>query len=269
MIIKLITFSFVIVFSHILTAQTLILPESDVDFKTYRSTCEKVSYYCTDKFFINLYAEKETPQFEELINSIDLSSKVFVQSFTKKITQVLQNEMLSVEQLEMSLKLIAQVSEAVENKNQLSLIESDLKQIKDSLTNAKQLPVSENFYLFFKKPISESDLKSLRTLVLKYPLVKTYFNSVPQLASVRSLRFNSVNEPLLNGHCETAQMNPQILVTAWQPLANSACTFSEQVSNVSSTVTSSVNKNRGWLLTGAIVVGAAILLNQYEVQFTF
>ncbi len=252
-----------------LNAETLIVPEEKVSFQDYRETCEKTSYICTDRHFIDYFNQTETLQFDELVNSIDLTSKDYIRTFTKRLSSILQDEMLSLEQLEMCLRLISQVEELVENKNQLSMIQADLKLIKNYLSKTAPHASTESFFIIFKTPVSESDFKNLKGLLLKFPVVQLHFASVPSMGLTHNFKWAANKEPLLKGRCEKAQISKSVVLTKWQPLALEMCSLTREFSHASTSVAKSVSENKKWYITGAILLGAALLLNQYEVQFQF
>lgn len=257
------------VFSLELSAETLIIPEENVSFQNYRENCEKNSYLCTDRYFIDFFNQSETLQFDELVNSIDLTSKDYIRTITKKLSSILQSEVLSIEQLEMCLRLISQVEELVDNKSQLSLIEADLKLIKNFLSKTTAHLPTESFFIIFKTPVSENDFKSLKGLLIKFPVVQLHFASVPLIGHTLNFKWASNSEPLLKGRCEKAQLSKGVAISKWQPLALEMCSLTREFSRVSTSVAKSISENKKWYITGAVLLGAAVLLNKYEVQFQF
>ncbi|MBC7421385.1 MAG: hypothetical protein H7328_11710 [Bdellovibrio sp.] len=259
---------FLMLVNQVCFADTLLVPEANVPFLTYRESCEKNSYVCTDKFFFDRYVAKETPQFDELVNSIDLSANVYIQNYAKSLTTVLQNEMLSEEQLEMALKLTTQVKELIANKNQLTMLETELKKIKDFLTKIPNPVAVESFVIFFKKKMTQDDFKNFKSSLLKVPGVFIKYASLPEEISTRS-KITDSQVSLLTGACESAQLTKDLNIVGWQPLAVGHCSFSEGVSAASKSVTQTLSNNKKWIVTGAVVLGAVLLLNHYEVQFQF
>ena len=249
-------------------ADVVLIPHPRSSFAAYRESCEKASYICSDKYFIDIYYQKETPQFDELINSIDLSSTVWVQTFSKSLTKILQAEMISEVQLEMVLKLVAQVKEIVSNKNQISMLEAELKRIKDYLAKTTESSPSENFIIFFKRKMTEKDFLVFKSTLVNIPAVWLHYSSMPKMFSAQS-RLPKNSEDLLSGRCETAQLNKNLNLTGWQAYTSESCSLTEDFSAVSKTVTTHITENKKWWIAGAVVVGAAILLNRYDLQFQF
>lgn len=267
-LIALMTF-WIFLFSGIFAkADVLLLPEQNVAFTTYREACEKPGYKCTDTYFYEQINQKETPHFDELINAIDLASNVYVQAFAKNLAQVLQKEMLSEDQLEMAIRLTSQVKEQINNKSQISLLETELKQTKEVLERAPLVAVAESFVIFFKRKISTSDFKKIKPVLTQFPVVYFNFSSIP-LESATRQKVLVTPEAILTGECESARLNPLLNITSWQPLAASRCSLTESFSVATQSVGTSLVENKKWWITGAVVIGAAILLNQYEVQFQF
>ncbi len=250
------------------SADVILLPEKNVPFSVYRAACEKPGYVCTDKYFFDQITTKETVQFDELVNLIDLSSSVYLQSFTKNLTLVLQKEILSEEQLEMAIRLTSQIKELIANKNQISLLETELKQMKEFLEKSAPPGQVSSFVVLFKRKVSEEDFKKLKSTMIKFSAVRLDFASLPVDISTRQKQ-SAKTEALLNGACEKAQLNSAITLVGWQPYSSERCSLAESLSVASKSVTTSFIENKKWWVTGAVIIGAAILLNQYEVQFQF
>ncbi|MBC7741964.1 MAG: hypothetical protein H7061_07195 [Bdellovibrionaceae bacterium] len=249
-------------------ADMLLVPEQAATFNLYQAACLRPGYLCTNLYTLDQNVKKETPLFDELINSVDLSSKIYLQKFNKDFLNILQKEMLSEDQLELTLKLISQVKDLIENKNQLASIENDLKAVKEVLSKAPDVSQSERFVIFFKKPVAESDFKKIKTTLLKMPAVVVQFNQVPQDFNTRQA-LRPVAIPVLTGQCEKAELAKELIVTAWQPYHAQNCSLTESFSAATMAIGSTMSQNKKWLITGALIIGAALLLNQYEVQFQF
>lgn len=239
-------------------SKTLLLPEPNYDFNIYLAKCQKEGFICTHDYFLSEALNKPTPQFDVLINSIDLSSDIFIQNFSKKIALIINTEMISLDQLDMILKLIEQVKPLLVNKIQIEFIESELIYLKNTLLESPNMSVHNEFVIVFKKPVSPSFFKKLKTILVKPFSLLIQYDKVPQTAN-----------SLFSGDCETAKINEAITIEHWQTLSIKSCSISESIKNTTNHLINKVDENKNSLLLGALAVGAILYLNKYEISFQF
>ena len=265
MTIFLFLFSFFV--HHFCLADVILVPQSNVNFLNYSEKCQQVGYQCTFNVLQQQIQSNNTPLLDDFIDHIDLSSKDFINSSPKKLVSILENEMLSLTQLDQVLHFIEQAKVLSTQRTNFELIEQDLILLKKSLLS-NELVDQSDLYIIFKKAVSLEIFKKINLNFLKVPVVHLQYASVPQNLNLRNKKITQLI-PLLTGSCETANLNPEINFKNWLPYELSSCTFSEGVSKISNSSIEFI-ENHQKLLTGlAVAVGISLFLNSYEVKFQF
>ena len=221
--------------------------------------CVGEGYICTQKFFFEQASSKPTPLFDQLIDSIDLTDKNYVSQLPTAIKNVLQAEMISTEQLEMLARLLEQVQNETKDTQGVKQLLNEVTYIQNTLVSAKNADLNqEKFVIFFKKAFTISDFNKIKKSYLHLPSVEIAYNTLP-----------NTSENLITGICENAHLNEQMQVTSWKVMSEKTCSWSESFGKSTAGFTSTIKENKGWIITGAVLIGAAILVNQYEVKFQF
>lgn len=268
---QLIITTFLFLFSffvhHFCLADVVLVPQFNVNFLDYSQKCQQTGYQCTYNVLQQQIQSSNTPLLDDFIDHIDLSSKDFINGASKKIVSILENEMLSLTQLEQVLHFIEQVKSVSSQRTNFELIEQDLSLLKKLLLT-NELDDQSDLYIIFKKAVTPEVFKKISLNFLKVPAVHLQYASVPQKLNLRNKKAIQL-VPLLTGSCETASLNSEINFTNWLPYELSSCTFSEGVSKISSSSIEFI-ENHQKLLTGlAVAVGIGLFLNNYEVKFQF
>lgn len=232
-------------------AGTLLLPEPHYDYEAYIAKCQKEGFICTTEFFLTDFQKKPTPQFDAFIDSIDLNSDLFIQNFSKNLSSIIKNEMISEEQLNMLLKLIEQVKTLLANNKQLELIESDLLYFRKAIETDFLKTFPDQFIILFKKPLSVSQFKKLNPVFIRPIHTIIHYDQVPQSQT-----------PLFTGLCENVKISELLQLEKWQVLHSKSCSFSE-------TISQGVSENKNKLIWGAVALGALLYLSKYEISLQF
>lgn len=255
--------------SQTIFADTLLIPDSSISIENYASKCQLDGYSCTQKYFYEQQLQQQNPLFDTLIDSIDLSNKNFVEALPKSIVNILQKEMISFEQLEMLMRLLEQTQDHSKETKSIKPLIDELTYIQNSIPTEKNFNMNqEKFIVFFKKPFSVEAFKKIKKSYLNLPYSEISFNQLPVLNSMKGARF-SAPEALVTGVCEKANVQEDIKTTPWKIMSDKSCSWSESLATSTSELTSTIKENRGWFITGAVLIGAAILASQYEVKFQF
>lgn len=250
-------------------AETVLVPDSSVSIEQYTAKCRMDGYTCTQKYFYDEQMQKPTPLFDALIDSIDLTDKNFVANLPKTVQNVLQKEMVSVEQLEMMMRLLEQSQDQNKEAKAIKQLTNELKYIQSSLPNDKTFNLNqEKFVIFFKKAFTVDSFNKIKKSYLNLPYTDVSFNYVPVVNSMKTKSY-AANENLVTGVCENANISGNITLTQWKVMSEKSCGWSESLTKSTSGFTSTIKENKGWLITGAVLIGAAILASQYEVKFQF
>lgn len=268
MILKMLILTILIFFKQISWSQTMLVPAQGVDFKTYQSKCHATPYQCTFEYFLNETVQAPTPQFDNFLDQIDYSSLKVTKDLILKILKILENEAISIDQVDQFLRLIENYKNLSTENNQLKLIEDDLKKIKTILEKNYEYS-NDNFFIVFKKPIPMSILSQFKKNFLNFPVIHVQFNYYPSRVQMRSLA-NEKPISLLTGSCENIKMTEALLFENWLAFENKTCSWSKKMSELTTNTTDLI-KNNYPLITGvALAIGAGLILsNQYEVSFQF
>ena len=268
-IILLISFIVTILNAQNVFAETVLVPDDSIGIEQYTAKCHLDGYTCTQKYFYDEQVQKPTPQFDALIDSIDLADKNFVANLPKTVQNILQKEMVSIEQLEMMMRLLEQSQDQIKEMKAIKQLTDELRYIQTSLPNDKTFNLNqEKMVVFFKKVFTVEAFKQIKKSYLNLPYVEIYFNKVPVTNSMKTKSY-AATENLVNGICENANISGNVALTQWKVMSKKSCGWSESITKSTSGFTSTIKENKGWLITGAVLIGAAILASQYEVKFQF
>lgn len=266
---SLIIFLLVLIYFPIFSqAAVLLVPDTNVLFANYQTECKKNGYQCTYDFFQSQLASEPTPLFDNFINSVDLSTAEFKQSALNNLQNLLTKEMISEDQLDLILTFLQQLREEGHAVSKSSLLEKSLLKAKELLQKSKPLLEAdqENYIIFMKKALPTSELKKINSVLLRLPYYQMNFNKTPLFKAKNQ---NTTSQDLAIGFCEKAQINDLIQNQHWQILNHKPCSFNEQIQKVTSAATTKISENKSWILTGALLIGAAVLMSQYEVKLQF
>ena len=233
--------------SHSTWAQVLLIPDSKIDFEKYRLNCQKEGYTCTMPYFLQKAQQDGSPRFDELLNQLDYSSETFKSQFLSQYYLILKEDSLSLEQAEILLKIIQQLS-------QFERLEKQLEELIGLVKSSEISELTAHYQIVLKKPVSDMFKKNWRPEYFKVKVFNVAFNK------------SIDNFDLVDGECEKARLHPSLQVSKWQIDSKKHCGFAEHFA----VATNIVKENKtGFVATGLILIGAAIFINQYEVKFTF
>lgn len=248
-------------FFHSLQAQVLLLPTADRHFELYREQCQKEGYLCTTNFLLDTLQKLPTPQFDLLLEELDYSSKEYCNGLTKRVLNILKTEMISIEQVEILIKLLGQAKSFVASQNLKSLqaievqLQEDLALVQK--VNLKELPAE--FIVVFKKPLPLNLHSKFRSTFLKEKSERIKFTQ----ALLQQ-------ENLVSGACGNENIHSSVQDVKWQIDHENTCGFSSQVVNLSRSSANFVKENKNSLLIGSVLaISAVLLMNKYEVEFSF
>ena len=250
--------------SQFVKAQTVLIPDSTVTSEAYFKKCQLDGYICVQNFQIQTLQKKATPQFDAFIDSIDLGNKTFLTGMTKQIQQILKQEPISIEQVNMFIRLLEQ-AETVQSQ----LLVNELKFVLGALKSERKFTLTkEPFIIFFKTPLSLANFTKMKKSVLELPFYAIDFNQEPSLQKTTD-KTNSPTEYFVTGQCDAAKPSADFEGSKWQIMSEQSCGWSKSFSDSSKTVYKKLDQNKHWILTGALVIGAAILASQYDVQLQY
>ncbi len=247
-----------------LQAETLLIPDQMVTAEYYFEKCQLEGYICAQNFQVKSLQEKPTPLFDAFVDSIDLSSKNFLEKIPKQIQQILKTEMISVQQLNMLLHLLEQ-TDATENQ----LLLKEMKTIYNLIAGEKKISLmTENFILFFKEPMAKSRLEKMNARLIGVPYYEINYNRLALLKSTQSAD-DSLPGYLAAGECDQWTTVLPIESVKWKVLSEKSCGWGKEFQNSSQQIYTTVIKNKNWFLTGALIIGAVALASHHEVVVEF
>ncbi len=247
-------------------ADTLLIPDNSISIEVYNNKCHADGYQCTQKYFLDQVIAKPTPLFDLFMESLDLSNKEFINSAVKNIQNLLQQEMITVSQLEMLERLLSQLQTANVSRADQLLKEVELIQLEFKKEKLSGL-TEEKFIVYFKTPLPISKFNKLKKSYLNIPYIEINYNLTPRLSSLKGLLPETVE--LVVGVCENARLTADTDYPSWKIFSNASCGWAKTVAQNATSFATAVNNNKGWLLIGALTLGAVMLANHYEVQFQF
>ncbi len=245
-------------------AQTLLIPDATVSVENYFEKCELEGYVCMGNFQFKKIISEPTPQFDSLLDSLDLSNRIFLSSLPKKIQSILQDESISTEQLEMLVRLLEQTQTEQSRLllNELNFV-TKLIQKEHRIVNFNQ-----DFIVFFKVPMKKDNLLKMKKSLLALPYYEVSFNKEIQKTTSMGKQIETADY-LVTGSCENAVTSVDTNSIKWKILSEKSCGWTKNLVETTATVYKKAQQNTGWIATSAIIIGAALLVNQYEVKFEF
>ena len=188
--------------TEVCRAGVLLLPGPDSDFSDYGAHCGSGEFYCTTDYFSNFLKKRRTPQFDRLMDSVDLSSEKFRDEFRTKSINILNSEELDRMQLAMLIRLVQQTNE-YKPTFIFNSVEHELQKIMEVLEHSAKVgfhPGNKEYIYFFRELLPAADIDKIRTTFLKIPLYVLHFASVPYRSNSFDFR-RIIRKPLLNGPC--------------------------------------------------------------------
>ncbi len=241
---------------QILNAQVLLVPTADRNFDNYLKQCQKEGYICTTTYMLERLVQQPTPQFDLLIEELDYSSKEFCNDLANRTLKILKTEMISIEQAEILIKVVNQAGNFVlpQFLKPLQVIEKQLQEDLDHVQKANLRDLPDEFTVVFKKPVRIFKSNFLKEKTEKIKFTQTL----------------TTQENLISGSCGNEKIHSTIQDVKWQIYSEDSCGLSYQLANFSKSSSIFVKENKKAFLIGSVIaIGAVILLNKYEVEFTF
>lgn len=198
-------------------ANTLIIPSVEIKYESYAQRCAAAEYVCTTDYFLSLLKNHKTPQFDRLIDSIDLSSKNFIDEFHNKIIKILNSEELDRTQLSMLIDLLKQTN-ALAPSLLFKMVQNDLERIQTVINNSAR-PNKKEFVFIFKEMIPIEDVRKIRTTILKIPFYILHFAAIPYKTD--TFHYNRViKKPLLAGFCGNNELTYKVKTVKYCSIKN-------------------------------------------------
>lgn len=198
-------------FADICHASVLLLPSPESDFPTYSARCSSAEFLCTSDYFLSLLRKRGTPQFDRLMDSVDLSSEKFRDEFRANSINILNSEELNRVQLAMLIRLVQQTNE-YKPTFLFNSVEHELQKILEVLEVAARTgfkPGNKEYIYFFRELLPADEIEKIRTTFLKIPLYVMHFASVPYRSNSFDFR-RIIRKPLLNGVCGASALTYNI-----------------------------------------------------------
>ena len=254
-------FILILFFSSVAFSQVILLPDQTIDFKKYQTACSKEGYICTMKYNLGQVEQMETPKFNELINQLDYSSETFRNDFIPNFFRIAKDESLSIEQIEILQKIIDQLKQFsdTQRQKQFTFVENQLGELVTLVKAAELSDLPAEYLIIFKKAVPISFLKNLKPTFFKMKIFKSSFKSPLDSA-----------DPFVSGLCDSATIHDSLQNKKWQIESEKVCGFAEHFIQAKKSTGDFMVRNQSGLITaGLVIVGAAILMNNYELKFTF
>ncbi len=254
-------FMMVLLFSSVAFSQVILIPDQTVDFNRYQKACGKEGYLCTMKYNLEQVRQMETPQFNELVNQLDYSSETFRNDFVSNFFKIAKEESLSLEQIEILQKIIEQLKEFSDQQRQkqFNFVEKQLNELVALVKVNELTELPAEYLIVFQKPVPLSFIKNLKPNYFKMKIFRSSYQSPIDSG-----------ETFVAGLCESAQIHPSLQNKKWQIESEKVCGFAEHFSQArKSTGDFMVRHQTGLITAGLVLVGTAILMNNYELKFTF
>ncbi len=261
----------VLMISQVAWGQILLVPDPTVLFDDYKNHCVKVGYVCTMTFALQKAEQMDSPKFNLLINELDYSSELYREQFLSHLFKSIREENLSIDQIEISIKILEKMREFSDAKMQKNyqLVENQLNELLNLVKSNELTELPERFLIILKKPIAINAVKKWSLDQLKFKIDLVDFNRAPfEIKLAGDDKKNG--EQLVTGFCDGTVIHPSIQAEKWSIDSDTPCGFAAHFSKMKNSAANMISDNKYTLFTaGLIVVGASIFLSQYEVKFNF
>lgn len=211
----------ILLFTTVCEARTLLVPSPFVEFEHYDSSCRRNNHSCSFDYLTGLLEAKPTPNFDYLLDKLDLNDRRSMDNFRNRLIHILNTEEISALQLEMLLTVLFEMNR-VQPTVYFQMIEGELRRLQ-ALLNTSDVTSSAKFAYIFKKRFPLAKIAKLRTDILKIPIYILHYSSLPLKSNTREMRWPP-KRPLLQGDCESERLTRPLERTAWKVL--SACNAS-------------------------------------------
>lgn len=196
---------------NICSAGVLLIPSSEIKFEPYLARCLSSEFLCTNDYFISLLKNHKTPEFDKLMDSVDLDSAIFKYEFQNRFIHILNSEDLNQTQLHMLTRLLGQIN-TLQPSFLFKSVADELNRLQSVIDNSalSGAKISKKEFIFiFKEMLSMEDSRKIRTTFLKIPLYILHFSSKPIKTDSFALN-RGVKKPLLAGFCGTSTLTYKV-----------------------------------------------------------
>jgi len=242
-------------------AETVLLPNINSQPAEYFNKCRQSGYICAEDFVMNQFDQKETPQFHQLIEELDLLQTEQRAELSPKINLILKQEMLSLEQLDFLIDLLKKSNELEARKDNQLLLKT-LTKIHSMLSHQIISTESESIVLF-KKRISRKYFDKNFHFFKDYKYLILHFNSYQE---------NGVVYPFVSANCPQVQTSPLIdsmlKDQIYLVFEKESCSAFESAAQMNTHLQNWVSDHQQPLLW-SVTAGVLIYLFQskYEIEF--
>jgi hypothetical protein len=261
-------------FSPNLLADVLLIPTTEQNFDSYYAGCTQENSVCSTSLILNRIESAATPKYDQLIMDLQLESPEFTTALSSGIVEIVENEMISLDQLE-SLINILQRSEEVFKNRRNSLLRAELGQYLELI---RRSPSVKNFeYIYLKKPMGKVPLTKLETLSFKPYSKKINFKGETIAGEILPFKKNRCSKSALS------EIGSEYFSSyTYVFVEESNCSWTDSISEIFSNSKPTANSEqvvgskykftsheKNILVWSALAIGAGLFLSQFEFQIEY
>lgn len=228
----------------------LLVAHKNTPLEDYKKICAKNNYLCFPQAFTSI-TKRQTTHFDFLIETFDLDNKDYVTQFSKRLSQSLKEDDLTLDQIK---NLILATEKIAQNKD----LSKKLKKIYEVLL---QLPNEAADKMIFVG--GKTVANNLRNRLLLDP----YLNDLKHYEfDYTSITQNGEKKYFLNGDCDhprytefVSQLDLQVI-----PHFSEGCNLSQKYDWGSDLMEDHFKENKNKYLIGLTTVAAIFFLKSYE-----
>lgn len=245
-----------------LFAQTIIVPATEVSVETYLERCHKEGYVCGHEFMTEKLISTATPEFDQLINQLDLLNEDQRKKLPTDIISILKNELISVDQLN-ALMQMCEKALSLDKSLKLDFILKELTEVYQAISSVTEKENESTVFIVFKKRLTQNQFDKLKYKIQNYK----YYKVDPFQLSERNQ-----NEVLfVSGTCQKKYISPLITKDLVHqqvyPLFQNDCASDFNFQTSVKSVSEFTSKNKNTILWTLAAVGAAFFANNYNIEF--
>lgn len=248
--------------AQLIFADTIIVPAKEVSLDQFLEQCHKNGYICSHDFITEKLILTSTPQFNQLIENLDLLDENQRKKLHIEIFNILKSELISVEQL----NALAQMTEkalSIEKTPQLDFLFKELSDAHQSMINQTEKENEDVIFIVFKKRLTSAQFDKIKYKMQNYKYYK-----------VDPYQIIEKNQPeivFVSGTCQKKYISPMIATDLnthqVYPLFANDCSSDFNFHSTVKSAAEFTQNHQKTILWSLAAIGAAFFLKNYDVEF--
>lgn len=248
--------------AQLIFADIIIVPAKEVSLDQFLERCHKNGYICSHDFMTEKLILTSTPQFNQLIENLDLLDENQRKKLHTEAFNILKNELINLEQLNAMIQ-IAEKALSIEKTPKLDFLYKELSDVHQSMTNQTEKENEDVIYVVFKKRLTAVQFDKIKYKIQNYKYYK-----------VDPYQIVEKNQPevlFVSGSCQKKYVSPMITTDLnthqIYPLFKNDCSSDFNFHSTVKSAAEFTETHQKTILWSLAAIGAAFFLKNYDVEF--